>query len=102
DAIELMAAWSGAVSEAIHLVPMFPHRQKSALAKKEMRLIRPLAGDDLGAPQLLPAALPRASHREAGKRPRKARIIEGPRPSSELTGQSSRYDIYSKRRLEAD
>ncbi len=102
DAIELMAAWSGAVPEVIHLDPMFPHRQKSALVKKEMRLFRPLAGDDLDAPQLLAAALALASHRVAVKRPRKAPIIEGPRPSAELTGQSSRYDIYGKRRLEAD
>lgn len=102
DAIELMAAWRGAVPEVIHLDPMFPHRQKSALVKKEMRLFRPLAGDDLDAPQLLAAALALASHRVAVKRPRKAQIIEGPRPSAELTGQSSRYDIYGKRRLEAD
>lgn len=102
DAIELMAAWSGAVPEVIHLDPMFPHRQKSALVKKEMRLFRPLAGDDLDAPQLLAAALALASHRVAVKRPRKAPIIEGARPSAELTGQSSRYDIYGKRRLEAD
>lgn len=100
DAIELMGNWSGPVPEVIHLDPMFPHRQKSALVKKEMRLFRPLAGDDLDAPQLLAAALQLASHRVAVKRPRKAPAIDGPPPSAQIAGQSSRYDIYGKKKLE--
>ncbi|MFA5676847.1 MAG: class I SAM-dependent methyltransferase [Pseudomonas sp.] len=100
DAIELMQLWSDPVPQVIHLDPMFPHRQKSALVKKEMRLFRPLAGDDLDAPQLLDAALQLASHRVAVKRPRKAPAIDGPAPSAELAGQSSRYDIYGKRKLD--
>lgn len=100
DAIQLMECWSDPVPQVIHLDPMFPHRQKSALVKKEMRLFRPLAGDDLDAPQLLAAALQLASHRVAVKRPRKAPAIAGPAPSAELAGQSSRYDIYGKRKLE--
>lgn len=99
DAIELMGRWNGPVPEVIHLDPMFPQRQKSALVKKEMRLFRPLAGDDLDAPQLLAAAIRLASHRVAVKRPRKAPGIEGPTPSAQLTGQSSRYDIYGKKKL---
>lgn len=99
DAIELMGDWRGPVPEVIHLDPMFPQRQKSALVKKEMRLFRPLAGDDLDAPQLLAAAIQLASHRVAVKRPRKAPGIEGPAPSAQLTGQSSRYDIYGKKKL---
>jgi len=99
DAIELMANWSGPIPEVIHLDPMFPHRDKSALVKKEMRLFRPLAGDDLDAPALLAAALQLASHRVAVKRPRKAPAIDGPPPSAQLSGQSSRYDIYGKKKL---
>lgn len=99
DAIALMTAWSDAVPQVVHLDPMFPHRDKSALVKKEMRLFRPLAGDDLDAPALLSAALALASHRVAVKRPRKAPAIEGPAPSAQLSGQSSRYDIYGKQRL---
>jgi len=100
DAIEAMANWSAAVPQVIHLDPMFPHRDKSALVKKEMRLFRPLAGDDLDAPALLAAALQLASHRVAVKRPRKAPAIDGPPPSAQLSGQSSRYDIYGKKKLE--
>lgn len=101
DAISLMADWQGPVPQVIHLDPMFPHRDKSALVKKEMRLFRPLAGDDPDAPQLLAAALALASHRVVVKRPRKAPAIEGPPASARLDGQSSRYDIYGKRKLEA-
>lgn len=101
DAIELMGQWQGPVPEVIHLDPMFPQRQKSALVKKEMRLFRPLAGDDLDAPQLLAAAIHLASHRVVVKRPRKAPGIDGPLPSAQLSGQSSRYDIYGKKKLEA-
>lgn len=99
DAIELMGNWSGPVPEVIHLDPMFPERQKSALVKKEMRLFKPLAGEDADAPQLLAAAHSLASHRVVVKRPRKAPAIDGPPPSAQLAGQSSRYDIYGKKKL---
>lgn len=100
DAISALRDWSGAIPQVIHLDPMFPHREKSALVKKEMRLFRPLAGDDDDAPELLAAALQLASHRVAVKRSRKAPAIAGPAPSAELKGQSSRYDIYGKKRLD--
>ena len=69
--------------------------------KKEMRLFRPLVGDDLDAPALLAAALALASHRVVVKRPRKAPCIEGAKPSYVLEGKSSRYDIYAKKALKA-
>lgn len=99
NAIEQMRAWQGEAPQVIYLDPMFPHRDKSALVKKEMRVFRPLVGDDLDAPALLAAALELASHRVVVKRPRKAPIIEGPKPSHSLEGKSSRYDIYPKKAL---
>lgn len=101
DAIAQMSAWQGEPPQVIYLDPMFPHRDKSALVKKEMRLFRPLVGDDLDAPALLAAALALASHRVVVKRPRKAPCIEGPKPSHQLEGKSSRYDIYAKKALKA-
>lgn len=100
DAILAMADWSEPVPQVIHLDPMFPHRDKSALVKKEMRVFRPLAGEDLDAPALLASALALASHRVVVKRPRKAPAIAGQAPSAQLSGQSSRYDIYGIRKLE--
>ena len=101
NAIELLSAWTDEAPQVIYLDPMFPHRDKSALVKKEMRLFRPLVGDDLDAPALLAAALALASHRVVVKRPRKAPCIEGAKPSYVLEGKSSRYDIYAKKALKS-
>lgn len=100
DAIELMARWQGPAPQVVHLDPMFPHRDKSALVKKEMRLFRPLVGADDDAPALLQAALQLATHRVVVKRPRKAPCIDGAKPGYSLEGKSSRYDIYPLRRLQ--
>ncbi|MBD8684587.1 class I SAM-dependent methyltransferase [Pseudomonas sp. CFBP 13719] len=99
NSIEVMQQWQGEAPQVIYLDPMFPHREKSALVKKEMRLFRPLVGDDMDAPALLAAALALASHRVVVKRPRKAPCIEGCKPSHALEGKSSRYDIYPKKAL---
>ncbi|MEI7428826.1 MAG: class I SAM-dependent methyltransferase [Betaproteobacteria bacterium] len=99
NAMDLMRSWSGEPPQVIYLDPMFPHRDKSAQVKKEMRLFRPLAGDDDDAPELLQAALKLASHRVVVKRPRKAPAIAGEPPGYTLEGKSSRFDIYPKKTL---
>lgn len=99
NAIELMSQWKDELPQVIYLDPMFPHREKSALVKKEMRLFRPFVGDDLDAGVLLEQALALASHRVVVKRPRKAPAIDGPKPGYSLEGKSSRYDIYPKKKL---
>ncbi|SDL40903.1 16S rRNA (guanine1516-N2)-methyltransferase [Modicisalibacter muralis] len=90
---------SGFEAQVIHLDPMFPHRDKSALVKKEMRVFRELAGDDDDAPRLLEAALDVATHRVAVKRPRRAPPIAGPRPAHVIETRTSRYDLYVHRSL---
>lgn len=87
--------------QVVHLDPMFPHREKSALVKKEMRIFRELAGDDDDAARLLEAALDVATHRVVVKRPRKAPPIEGRLPQHTLEGKTSRYDLYVHRSLKA-
>ena len=101
NAIELLSAWNDEEPQVIYLDPMFPHRDKSALVKKEMRLFRPLAGDDDDAPALLDAALALATHRVVVKRPRKAPTIAGKPPGYALEGKSSRFDIYPMKSLKA-
>ena len=95
DAIALMSEWSDEAPQVVHLDPMFPSRDKSALVKKEMRLFKPLVGADDDAPELLAAALALATHRVVVKRPRKAPAIAGTPPTYSLDGKSSRYDIYA-------
>jgi 16S rRNA (guanine1516-N2)-methyltransferase len=99
NAIDLMRAWQGEPPQVVYLDPMFPHRDKSASVKKEMRLFRPLVGDDDDAPALLEAALALATHRVVVKRPRKAPGIAGAQAGYALEGNASRFDIYPKKSL---
>ncbi|MCH8497074.1 MAG: class I SAM-dependent methyltransferase [Marinobacter sp.] len=101
DAIAYLNAAEGPVADVIHLDPMFPHRDKSALVKKEMRVFRDLVGEDLDAPALLAAALRCARFRVVVKRPRKAPVVEGMAPTMAIEGKSSRYDVYALHALPA-
>lgn len=101
NAIDVLRAWNGAPPQVIYLDPMFPHRDTSALAKKEMRIFRHLVGDDEDTSALLEAALALASHRVVVKRSRKAPAIAGEPPGYVLEGKSSRFDIYPKKSLKA-
>jgi 16S rRNA (guanine1516-N2)-methyltransferase len=87
--------------QVIYLDPMFPSREKTAQVKKEMKLFHQLVGMDQDDDQLLEAAWALATHRVVVKRPRKAPAITGLRPTYVLEGKSSRYDIYTKRKLDA-
>ncbi|MBA3014799.1 MAG: class I SAM-dependent methyltransferase [Proteobacteria bacterium] len=80
--------------EVVYLDPMYPHRTKSALVKKEMRILRLLVGDDPDAPKLLAAALACARERVVVKRPIKAEPITGPTPSMAIIGKTGRFDVY--------
>ncbi|WP_155834414.1 class I SAM-dependent methyltransferase [Halotalea alkalilenta] len=95
---ELVAA-SDVVPQVVHLDPMFPHRDKRALVKKEMRLFRELAGADDDAPRLLEAALDVATHRVVVKRPKGAPSLAGPAPQHVVEEKNSRYDLYVHRAL---
>jgi len=80
--------------DVIYLDPMYPHRSKSALVKKEMRMVRALVGEDVDAPQLLEAALRIARKRVVVKRPRSAPALPGIAPSHTLLGSTTRFDVY--------
>jgi len=101
NAIELICNWSVEPPQVIYLDPMFPHREKTALVKKEMRVFRPLVGADDDAAQLLQVALELATHRVVVKRPRKAPNVGDQPPGYVLEGKSCRYDIYPKKALKA-
>lgn len=80
--------------DVVYLDPMFPHQDKSALAKIEMRLIRQVVGDDFDADALLSIALKRTQKRVVVKRARHAPALAGSAPSFVIEGKSNRYDIY--------
>lgn len=85
---------AGECPDVVYLDPMFPHREKSALVKKEMRVFRHVVGEDADADDLLPAALAVACKRVVVKRPRHAPSLAGRKPSLVVEGKSGRFDIY--------
>lgn len=80
--------------EVVYLDPMYPERTKSALVKKEMRLLRVLAGKDENTPLLLKAALGCARQRVVVKRPRPGALLAGPKPHFSIESKITRFDIY--------
>jgi len=83
--------------DVIYLDPMYPHRRKTALTSKEMRLLRALVGDDGDAAELLAVALTRARRRVVVKRPRRASVLPGPAPDAQIIAPHTRFDLYLRR-----
>ncbi len=100
NAVEVIQA-ENKKHDVVYLDPMFPHREKSALVKKEMRLLQELLGDDADADQLLAPALAVARYRVVVKRPRLAPDLAAQAPTYRLEGKSCRYDIYALKAFEA-
>ncbi len=80
--------------DTIYMDPMYPHRQKSALNKQQMRIIRTLVGDDMDADELLQTSLRYAGKRVVVKRPKGAGHLADLSPSHCITMKNSRYDVY--------
>lgn len=80
--------------EVIYLDPMYPHSSKSALAKKEMRFLRHLVGDDNDAPNLLKLAILCAKQRVVVKRPRLSSYLASIKPHHSILGKQHRFDVY--------
>lgn len=81
--------------DVVYLDPMFPHRQKSALVKKEMRVFQSLVGPDLDADGLLAPARALAKKRVVVKRPDYAPPLAGVATSDAVTTKSHRFDLYA-------
>lgn len=94
SALDTLSAWQAEVPDVVYLDPMFPHRKKAALVKKEMRLFQLLLGPDLDADALLAPALCLAKKRVVVKRPSGAPYLNNQKPSLEMQGKANRFDIY--------
>lgn len=98
DSQRLLATLApGESPEVVYLDPMFPHRAKSALVKKEMRLVRAVVGDDADSSDLLRVAMVHAGQRVVCKRPSQAPPLAGPAPSFAITTPKHRFDVYLRR-----
>lgn len=80
--------------DVIYFDPMYPDTGNTALNKKEMQVLRMLAGDDIDAVDVLMLARSRALKRIVIKRPRHGDYLGGEAPDFQVVGKSSRYDVY--------
>ncbi|MGC7590352.1 class I SAM-dependent methyltransferase [Bisgaard Taxon 46] len=81
-------------ADVVYLDPMYPHKQKSALVKKEMRVFQHLVGADLDADTLLEPALALAKKRVVVKRPDYAQFLAQKAPHFSRDTKNHRFDIY--------
>lgn len=81
-------------ADVVYLDPMYPHKQKSALVKKEMRVFQHLVGADLDADELLAPALKLAHKRVVVKRPDYAEFLCEKAPHFSRETKNHRFDIY--------
>ena len=70
--------------DVIYMDPMYPSRDKSALVKKDMRLLHQLAGPDTDSEQLLTTARTTALKRVVVKRPKSAPFVGNQKPTTSL------------------
>lgn len=97
DALEKLAADPAfAAPDVVYLDPMYPHKKKSALVKKEMRVFQSLVGADNDADALLTLALSLATKRVVVKRPDYAEFLAGQQPSTSIETKKNRFDVYVK------
>nr|WP_206482899.1 class I SAM-dependent methyltransferase [Thalassotalea sp. G2M2-11] len=80
--------------DVIFLDPMYPHREKSAAVKKEMRVFQSLVGEDPDADKLLQPALDLATYRVVVKRPNYAPPLNNLKPSTVIKMKKNRFDVY--------
>ena len=80
--------------EVIYLDPMFPHKEKSALVKKDMRILQEIVGPDEDAIALLNLARTVATNRVVVKRPTYANFLAELKPNTSIKTKRHRFDIY--------
>ena len=80
--------------DVVYFDPMFPHKQKSALVKKEMRVFQHLVGADLDSDDFFQPAKQVARKRVVVKRPDYAPFIADQKPDFSQTTKNHRFDVY--------
>ena len=80
--------------EVIYLDPMFPHKEKSALVKKEMRMLQDVVGPDDDADELLKVSLRISTKRVVVKRPVYADFLAESKPQTSIKTKKHRFDVY--------
>lgn len=94
QSIEYLQNLKDDLPEVIYMDPMYPHRQKTALVKKEMRIIRSFVGDDEDIVEVFNLAREKARKRVVIKRPKTARPLIEERVNFTVESKNTRYDVY--------
>lgn len=81
-------------ADVVYLDPMFPHKKKSALVKRDMRMVQQMVGSDDDASALLPAAKHAAKLRVVVKRPNYAPNLTEETPFMVMSSKKHRFDVY--------
>lgn len=82
------------IADAIYMDPMYPERKKSALVKKELRIIRNLVGADMDSEELLSLAISSGIPRVVVKRPKGSEFVADLKPSHSVESPNTRFDVY--------
>jgi len=83
--------------DVIYLDPMYPHRKKSAMIKKDMQVLQVLAGHEtINNVQLFEQAIKTVRKRVVVKRPKTADTLTNHSPSYCVESVNTRYDVYVK------
>lgn len=92
DSIEILPSLTE-VPDVVYLDPMFPARTKSAAVKKKFQLLHRLESPCADEASLMDAALAAHPRKIVVKRPIKAPVLAGVRPSHSISGKAVRYDV---------
>lgn len=97
--IETQLSSGATAPDVIYIDPMYPHRKKSALVKKDMQILQRLHGADDDATKLLQNALRFARKRVVVKRPATAETLSEKKPNTCIKSKKTRYDIYTTEKM---
>lgn len=92
DSIEILPLLAEA-PDVVYLDPMFPARTKSAAVKKKFQLLHRLESPCADEASLMDAAFAAHPRKIVVKRPIKAPVLAGVRPSHSISGKAVRYDV---------
>lgn len=81
-------------ADVVYLDPMYPHKPKSALVKKEMRVFQHLVGADLDSDEFFLPAKALARKRVVVKRPDYAPFLAEQKPDFSQMTKNHRFDVY--------
>ena len=84
------------IYDIIYLDPMFSDVDKRAKVKKDMQMLHALIGENNDADRLLELALSKAKKRVVVKRHKLSPFLNNQKPSHQIIGKSTRYDVYCR------